>query len=792
MRIVSTIIFFAASLTFAQSSADIQALMASQGSGSSTISASEQQATMRLMEEQRANRGKQDPNGQGIPKSGASDSASLMLSHDSLLAAPLPGEDTLNYRVSVDTVPLAQVDKDPSITQKIGMTADGKSMLVKRKTLIPKTSQYGRFELLFFKNAPASLFGSTTNAINGDYPIKPGDVLVLTIFGEVEKEQTLKVNNQGKVNVEGVGLVSLINMNLGKTEAFLKSKLTKIYSGISSNRTQVNLRMESLSGIKVFVLGEVSKPGGYVFYGNTSLFQALYLAGGPNKIGSVRNIQVTRGDTAFTVDLYEYLMKGKKPEPSVLVDGDIVFLPRAEALAGITGDVGRPAIYEMRKGESAKDLLGFAGKTNVTANHTLSLWSLQPDGRSDVSDQDSPEAILSGTKVVSIKDGDSLVVRASTKTSMEYVDVIGSVWYPGKYGWKAGMTLAQAIPLAGGLKPEGYAERVVVRRLKADSSYAYLADSYSSPKLLLESRDQLMVLNKAQLKTPQMVYVDGAVKHPMAIAWQEGLTAKTLIAMADGFDLNHQKGNIRIERLVPGKDEAQILNFAISDDLKNGAGDEVKLLPGDRVVVPVDPAFYIQEIVSLTGAVRNPGTYSLIHTREGFKAFMDRVAKFDQNAFTQGGRLFRKRGDETYQINFDLNKALSGGEGAEIALQAGDSIFIPKEQLTIRVTGEVVSPGDALWSDGWSIKNYINEAGGYTINGDDDRVIVTYADGRKSTMDNAERDPDPGSVIFVPYKKEPEPTNWATVWTGVTAVVGATSAILLMYLSFTARNSTTP
>jgi hypothetical protein len=151
---------------------------------------------------------------------------------------------------------------------------------------------------------------------------------------------------------------------------------------------------------------------------------------------------------------------------------------------------------------------------------------------------------------------------------------------------------------------------------------------------------------------------------------------------------------------------------------------------------------------------------------------MDRVGVLDPNAFPKGGRLFRKRGEEKFQVNFDLAEALQGKTGGGFALQGGDEIQIPFEQLTIQVKGDVVSPGDVLWAKGMDIEDYLDAAGGLTQNGDKSRVMITYANGKKATLKRAKLDPDPGSVIYVPYKKE-EPTDWYKVWGTVATVVGA-------------------
>jgi protein involved in polysaccharide export with SLBB domain len=189
-------------------------------------------------------------------------------------------------------------------------------------------------------------------------------------------------------------------------------------------------------------------------------------------------------------------------------------------------------------------------------------------------------------------------------------------------------------------------------------------------------------------------------------------------------------------------------------------------------VVPVDPDYYQQEVVTLTGAFLSPGPYSLLHKKETFRELMQRVGKLDPNAYLEGGRLYRRRGLERFQINFSMTEALDKGLAPPIALQDGDVIDIPFEQLTVRVMGEVVSPGDVLWVKGLDIKEYVDAAGGLTRTGDEDRVMVTYANGKKSTMNRAKQDPDPGAEIYVPFKKD-EPTDWYKVWGTVAAVVGA-------------------
>lgn len=642
--------------------------------------------------------------------------------------------------------------------------------------------EWGRYANRLFSRVLPTAFFERPAAVTAEYPLKYGDQLVLTLWGTVEREYSLRVNRQGRVNVEGIGLVSLKDLSLGAAESVLKKRLAKVHGGIRDGRIHLNLRLEALAGTKVFVMGDVVQPGGYDLPGNSNVFLALYRAQGPTAIGSVRQIRIirTNGDSSL-VDLYDYLFYGKRSDEAILKDGDVVFIPRAGKLVKMTGDVGRQAIFELKKEEGLREALFFAGGTNATAAHGMELWRVMDDGRLDVMSLDDPKKFLTEQTSFEMLDQDSLVIRVSTKLAKNFVEVSGMVWYPGLYDWSQELNVAQAIEKAGGMRPEALRDRIVIRRPLPDSSYTYLGDSYEHPLTTLQPQDQIIVLDAGVVGIKQPVRIEGAVKDPQMMDWRPELTVKTLISLAGGFTRNHYPGKILVERLVPGKDAVDVLELKIKDDLTLEEGEAYRLRPGDRVVVPVDPLFYEQEVVSLQGAFKNVGSYALMHTRETFKAFMKRVAVLDPNAYLAGGRLFRRRPDSSYyQVNFDMAKAYRGQLDREITLQHGDSIYVPAEQLTVQVKGEVVGAGDVLWNQGWDIGDYLNAAGGFTINGDEDRVVVTYADGRKSTWDRAERAPDPGSVIFVPYKKYEE-TDWYKVWTTAASVLGTIAQLILAY-----------
>lgn len=782
---------------FAQDASSFQSLIAGQragidieSQGVGSLSQSELLYMQKTMQKER------------MDKSGAkafqgslsrSDSSSLLLPTDSsLLGGPGQRSDTLRYTVVLDTIPLDSLkfyEKDIELVE--GITPDGKFQIVKIRKRVPHQYKAVRYEQTVFETANSSIFGSTTSGVNGDYPIKAGDRLVLTLWGEVEKEYPITVNNQGKVTVEGVGMVALNNTNLAEAEAILKGKLSKIYSGITRKATFVNLRVEELSSIKVFILGEVNKPGGYVFYGNTSVFQALYQAGGPNAKGSVRMVQITREDTVFQLDLYQYLMYGKKPEPSVLLDGDVLFLPRASILAEAKGDVGRPAIYELKPGEGVTELLEFAGKVNPTAaDQGMVVERLFAGGRKDFNSIAAPKAYAVGGEKYPLQDGDVLQVFQSSEPSSLSVTILGSIKYPGTYQFLEGMLAPDLVKVAGGPTEQTYEGRIQVLRPVAKGGYNLFSQSLTGPGIALKARDTLIVYSARDLHKTDSVTISGAVAKPGAYEFYEGMTAKDLVLLAGGFTPQREEGKLRLDRLnATGRGtHTQVLTIADNYDAE-ASGSAIPLKPWDHVEVPVNPDFHRPEKVVLHGAFRKPGTYNLLHPGETLSELVKRSGGFQDEAYLDGAQFYRHALvrdtlDTLGQIGLDLQKALKGDGRNNVQLQHGDSLYVPILKVSVRVTGEVGFPTNVLWRKGRPADWYVSQAGGFNLYSDPDRVMIKFANGSIVLASQAERDPDPGSEIIVPFKKPPEPVQWTQVVSAFGTILTALAAFVIAYATY--------
>jgi len=727
--------------------------------------------------------------------------------------------------------------------------------------------KFMRYENIIFSQSLPTTFYEVQGLIPADYPLKHGDNLELSLWGAVEKQFALAVNNQGNVFVEGAGLVNVANLTLGEAEKLITKKLQSVYSGIVQGRISVNLRPTRLSPTKVFVMGAVKRPGGYDLPGNSNVFLALYKAGGSDDYGSVRNIVIRRANGDSTkVDLYDFLLRGIKSGEGLLRDGDLVFVPKAQKLVKATGTIGRPAIYELKSGETLTNLLAFAGGLLPNTDHTINLWRINEIGAPEVFDPGPARDFASGKKEFQMQDGDSIFVFSSTKPNTNAIQVVGSVFYPGYYVWKEGMSIKDAVALAGGLSSEAFKDRVVIERQNADSSYSYFADDFSgSRNFKLLAGDNVIVFNSRMMKNWRTVSVTGYVKEPSDFEWQDNLDALDLIALCGGFMPNAEKNEIIIERLREGN-QIEVINLPIKNELSVKGNKTLLVKPGDRVVVKMDTSYYEQEIVALTGAFKNPGFYSLAKRGETFKTFMKRLAIMDESAFIKGGQLFRKvpkssdivstvsnnimgntgmnsmamgnmgmnsmamgnnmgmnnmamgnnmgmnnmamgnmdnanfmdssastrlgrarlapktrDTSESYRINFDFERVLKGKD-KDIELQANDSIYVPFEMLTVNVVGEVISPGHILWRKGWDVDDYLNAAGGLTITGDEDRVVLTYANGSKIKKNKAKEDPNPGSTIQVFYKPIPESVRWTEVVTAIGTLATAFATIALVVL----------
>lgn len=629
-----------------------------------------------------------------------------------------------------------------------------------------------RYVQEIFRNADPNLFASHVGAIGAGYQLGAGDEVVLTLWGQKEARYSLVLDRDGQISVEGIGVVSLNGQTLASATDILRKRLQRIYSGLGSGGVNMDVTMGKLKQVRVFVVGDVVRPGGFLLSGNTSVLAALFHAKGPTDLGSERNLVVSRGGKENTVDLYDYIFRGKKPAGDVLQDGDVLRVPRRGVTVEVRGDVGRPGLYELAAKEGAKELLGFAGGLNATtAKAPMTVLRLFENGRVDAVALPTPQEVIAGAPAP-LQDGDVVQVFPGNDPSSATVSIGGMVRFPGAYPVKEGMTAAELLELGGGLARDAYAERLLLSRRMASGIRQQLRFSaLDAASMTLQALDSVTVFDRREMAFRDSVRITGAVVRPGSYVWLPGMSVKDLILKAGGFKLDAEFGNVRVESPIFGERKSKVEYLPLDSSLSTRSADQI-LLAQSHVEVPFNPLLTRLEMVEVRGWVERPGSYGLRESGERFSSLFERVGGLRPDAYLEGARLIR--GDSLAgRIQIDFHKALKEKGGYDdIPLRGGDVIVIPMRPATVTVKGRVNSPRNIVWREGKTWKWYIQQAGGYSDSADEDRVYVRFADGSVQTRDGGISDkPNPGSEVIVPFRKPPEPTTFGEILTGVNAIM---------------------
>lgn len=704
---------------------------------------------------------------QARPRKGIGSLSERVPLRDSLISGPMEGDTVVS-------------EWDTSAIAADSARATGSS---RRKR---KPTQLKRYEQRIFRSFDRSAFANGSGAAGRDYVLGPGDAVILSIWGDKEREYNLTLNQDGKAFVEGIGLVELAGRTLEGAAEALRQRLGRIYSGINRGSTHVETSLGKAGPIRVFVLGEVKVPGGYVFTGQTGVMTALYYAKGPTDLGTVRNIQLTRSGKTFTLDLYQYLILGRSLSPHSLQDGDILFAGRANALVDIGGEVGRPATYELAPGEGVKELIAFANGLNPNAaTHRVTLHRVFANGKTDVLDLPPPQDFISGKAKVELRDGDKVIIEKSAEASDNFFSITGPVKYPGTYEATGIRSVDQLIAKAGGLRADAYLGRVHVVRFRPDGSsslLSYSMDSTIADSISLLPKDNIILYSLKEMYLPDSVQISGAVFKPGKYEFRQGMTAKDLVMQAGGYLPHHENGRLLVFRGNDRDRRIEQVQLQVKDGLsKSETG--FQLTRNDLVQVPIDPNWYQKEIVTIEGLVVHPGKYSLLHPGEQLSSLVERAGGFKPNAYAQGGRFFRVK-DSVGRVGIDIQAAVRKPNGkANIGLVGGDSIFIPERLNTVKVIGEVGFETSVLYQDGAGVQYYIEKAGGFTRRSEKEHVVVQYANGETGRDGYFNRTPDAGSVIYVPKGPEPKPIDW---FAGLNALLGTAGLGVALILSIQA------
>jgi len=554
-----------------------------------------------------------------------------------------------------------------------------------------------------FRRATTQFQPSTSGPAPADYRVGPEDELILVVTGDVEVAYRMTVSREGLVVIPDLGRVEVAGLTMTELRERLTRQLSEIYSGLTGGAdatTFLDLSLGALRTNLIYVIGEVERPGGYEIAGFASVFAALYQAGGPNRDGSFRHIQVNRGRrTLTTVDLYDYLLDGRGDNAPRLEQGDVIFVPVADHRVEVTGAIVRPAIYELTDGDDLADVISFAGglTANASGARVQIERTLPPAEQLEGLNRVLLDVPLSGPDArrgVPLVHGDLVTVFAVLDDMRNSVRITGGVWRPGAYGAEPGLRLWDVIGLAGGLLPDAYEGRVQIQRLQDDYTrrmiHVSLARDAAGLPLdnpMMEPLDQVYVFARRNLREQRAVSIGGWVRAPGVYPYVNGMTVRDLILRAGGLRTGAYLGMVDIARVAIGQvrgdtithtftvalDSAMVFDAPprMADETADARESDFVLLNLDAIYVRRAPGFEPQRRVVITGEVQFPGPYSLQLRTERLTDLIARAGGLTPEAYAEGLQLWRA---EEQPEDEDLT-------GVEIAGQVfGDTAIVDTEQ----------------------------------------------------------------------------------------------------------------
>ena len=628
-----------------------------------------------------------------------------------------------------------------------------------------------------------------------NYVLGPGDELIIDVWGDSELNVRYTIAPDGHITVPGLGRIQLSGLNVKQAESKIRSEFSSIYSDLGSYtpRTFLGVSVGNVRTIKVNVMGEVITPGTYTLSSFASAFHALYVSGGPNKIGSLRNIRIFRsGDVIATVDLYEYLMRGNNTRDITLRDGDIVKVEPYGILAQVTGEVKRPMWYEMRPSETLHDLLQFAG--GFSGNAYKANVSLLRKGSSEMEAYtlNEPEYAY-----FNLKDGDQVAVGNILDQYSNMVEITGAVYRPGKYAIGDQIkTVRDLISIAQGITGDAYVHRALLYRQQDDlkqTMQSFDLDALMSSRIAdipLQKNDRLHIPSIFSIEDSLTVYVGGEVRAPGNYPYAENMHLEDVVLRAGGLRESASTAQIDVFRrfkdpasTTSSSQTGQALRFSLRDGEIISSDTTFVLHPFDQVVIRRSPGYEAQQNISVRGEVLFDGQYAKIKKDERLSSFIQRAGGLTEYAYAKGARLSRQlneaerrrtrdallarataEGDSTYiedmdfstqYVGIDLEKALKKpGSDDDIILRQGDEIFVPQYESTVKISGGVLYPNTVTYNKRMSLESYVRQAGGYSRLAMKNKPFVIYMNGKVASGRWAKI--EPGCEIIVPERPERE------------------------------------
>ena len=658
-----------------------------------------------------------------------------------------------------------------------------------------------------FTNRNLTFEPSINLATPVNYRLGPGDEVIIDIWGASENTIRQSISPEGTILVSGLGPVQLSGMTVKDANAYLQREFSKIYSGISGNEpnSQIKLTLGDIRTIQINIMGEVAVPGTYTLSSFSSVFHALYRAGGVNKIGSLRSIKVIRdGKTVADLDVYDYLMKGKMKDDIRLQEGDVIIVNPYESLVRISGKVKRPMFYEMKPTETVATILDYSGGFTGDA-YKKAVRIIRKSGREhQVYNVDEMDY-----SIFRLDDGDSISVDGVLKRFENRVEIRGAVYRAGLYELSGTVnTVKQLIKKAEGVRGDAFLNRVLLDREHEDLSHEIIAIDLAGmlkgtvADVPLQKNDILYIPSINDLKEEETISIHGEVANPGTFLFSNKMTIEDMLIQAGGLLEAAATTKVDVTRRIKDPKStsfSSVLGKTFTFDIKDGwvvGGEEnFYLEPFDEIYVRKSPAYRKQQNVVIAGEVLFGGNYALMKKNERLSDLVSKAGGVTPDAYVKGARLIRKMTEEeqrrqadavrmaqmgegkdsisveklnisdTYTVGINLGKAIANpGSDFDLVLREGDILFIPEYINTVKISGAVMYPNTVLYKKGESLRFYINQAGGYGNLAKKKKAYVVYMNGTVSRLKARDRKAiEPGCEIIVPSKEEKKRMSTAEI-----------------------------
>lgn len=629
-----------------------------------------------------------------------------------------------------------------------------------------------------------------------NYVLGPGDEVIIDIWGTNQATIRRTISPDGTINIPDVGMISLNGMTIKEADAYMKRKLGQIYSVDGEDaKSEIKLSLGNIRTIQVNMMGEVANPGTYYLSSLSNIYHALHRAGGVSSLGSLRAIQLIRkGKVIAVIDIYDFIRDGKTNE-TILEEGDIINVPTYDIIVDIAGNVKRPMSYELKKGETIADLIDYAAGFTGDA-YTKNIRMIRKNGSEyqifTVNEPDYGSFAL--------MEGDALTVGAMLDRFENKLEIKGAVYRPGTYELGDEIrTVKQLIAKAEGLKGDAFTNRALITREREDLTLeilpvdigAIMAGTASDVQLV--KNDILYIPSIHDLKDLGSITVDGEVAKPGTFVYAENTTLEDAIMLAGGLLESASTVKIEVSRRIKNAASTtqtdtigQVYTFSFKDGYVLDGETGFLLQPYDRVYVRRSPGYVAQTSVAVEGEVIFPGSYILTHKEERLSDLIGKAGGLNSWAYVKGARLLRRMnaeeyarlaaagqvlqniGDDVdvseldksmeYSVGIDLEKALAKpGSDADLVLREGDRLIVPEYINTVKISGNVMYPNVITYNPSYSVRDYVQQAGGYGFRTKKSKSYVIYLNG---TVQKARRWSkgvvEPGCEIVIPEKGEKE------------------------------------